>query len=253
MSNASNKNSSWDCEIFCVILSEASEKSLTIAPINQKLLDSSPFPLAPWRGRAYRGWDVMRCTLLMIFGLIFLCSCEHKKQVVVTETRTLTARDASPKLFATSDERFRNAKPSPVRGETPNGWLALPATELRLLNYRFGESGAGEVWVSISSGTVIDNVNRWLNKQFGAAAIDGVGLKKLRTVSLAGDAGVWVEASGEYQPGMGAPAKSGFALAGVIAEINGKILTVKMVGPLGEVEQQHASLESFAKNLKWVD
>ena len=190
---------------------------------------------------------------LLVSLLAVLPSCEEKKEVTVTETRKIVARDVAPKLFATSDERFRNAKPSPVKGQTPDGWLALPSTDIRLLNYRFGESGSGEVWVSISSGTVLDNVNRWINKQFGAPAIDQAAMEKLRTVRIADSTGVWVEATGAYSPGMGAPPKPGFALAGVIASIHGKILTVKMVGPQAEVERARPTLEAFAKNLKLVD
>ena len=75
-----------------------------------------------------------------------------------------------------------------MKGTIPDGWLALPASQFRLLNYRFGESGMGEVWVSISSGTVLDNANRWL-KQFGAAPLDQAGLEKLRAVPVAGATG----------------------------------------------------------------
>ncbi len=172
--------------------------------------------------------------------------------MVVTETRAATTRDVSPKLSANSDERFRDAKPSPVKGETPDGWLALPATQLRLLNYRFGESGMGEVWVSISSGSVLDNVNRWFN-QFGADPVDGAGLAKLRSVSIAGTSGAWVEVVGEYASGMGSVPKSGFALAGVVASVDGRILTVKMVGPKDEVAAAKPVLENFAKSLKIVE
>lgn len=170
----------------------------------------------------------------------------------MTETRAATTRDKSPKLFATSDERFRDAKPSPVKAETPVGWLALPASQFRILNYRFGESGTGEVWVSISQGTVLDNVNRWL-KQFAAAAVDQAALDKLPTVSLAGSAGVFVTAEGEYASGMGAPPKPGFALAGVVASVGGQILTVKMVGPKAEVETAKPVLESYVKSLRMAE
>ena len=180
-------------------------------------------------------------------------SCEEKQEVVVTETRPLTTKDKVPKLHATSDERFRDAKPSPVKaGEIPDGWLALPASQFRLLNYRFGESGMGEVWVSISAGSVLDNVNRWLG-QFGAERIDQAALEKLRSVPIANSTGVWVEAAGEYASGMGAPPKPGFALAGVVASTDRGILTVKMVGPKAEVEAAGPLLETFAKTLRLAD
>lgn len=195
---------------------------------------------------------VKRLTVFLFACLALISSCEERKEVVVTETRAATTRDVAPKLSATSDERFRDAKPSPVKGETPEGWLALPATQLRLLNYRFGESGMGEVWVSISSGSVLDNVNRWFN-QFGAEPVDQAGLGKLRSVPIAGNPGVWVEAVGEYASGMGSAPKSGYALAGVVAMVDGRILTVKMVGPKDEVAAASPILENFSKTLKIVD
>ena len=166
----------------------------------------------------------------------------------MSETRAITSKDVAPRLFASSDQRFRDAKPSPVKAETPEGWLAMPATQMRLLNYRFGESGLGEVWVSVSSGTVLDNVNRWLG-QFNTTKLDEKGLSELRSVPIAGEPGVWVEAEGDYAGGMGAPARSGYALAGVVADFGGRILTVKMVGPKAEVATAKATLESYAKSL----
>lgn len=193
------------------------------------------------------------CFACLWAAIAVFSSCEEKKEVVVTETRPHTTRDRTPKLRATSDERFRDAKPSPVKaGEVPEGWLALPASQFRLLNYRFGESGMGEVWVSISAGSVLDNVNRWLG-QFGAEPIDAAALEKLRRVPIASATGVWVEAAGEYASGMGAPPKPGFALAGVVASTDRGILTVKMAGPKAEVAAAKPLLESFAKTLQLAD
>ena len=187
-----------------------------------------------------------------IAAAVIFSSCEEKKEVVVTETRPPSTRDTSPKLFASSDERFRNAKPSPVKADTPGGWLALPSTQFRLLNYRFGESGLGEVWVSISAGSVLENVNRWLG-QFSGEMLDQAGLDALRNVPIAGGSGKWVEAEGEYASGMGDPPRPGYALAGVVASIKGDILTVKMVGPKEEVIAARETLEEFSKNLTLAD
>lgn len=183
---------------------------------------------------------------------LILAGCEEKKELTITETRAATTRDKPSKLFASSDERFRDAKPSPVQGTTPDGWLALPASQFRLLNYRFGESGMGEVWVSLSAGSVLDNTNRWLG-QFGGKNLDDAGLAALPTATLAGASGKWVTAEGEYASGMGAPAKPGFALAGIVALVDGQILTLKMVGPKSEVQAAKPVLETFAKSLHMVD
>ncbi|MFT3991827.1 MAG: hypothetical protein QM680_10510 [Luteolibacter sp.] len=191
---------------------------------------------------------------ILLSGVVFLAACQKKEEVVVAETRGLTSKDHKPKLFATPDERFKNAQPSPVEGTPPQNWLAMPSSQFRLLNYRFGESGLGEVWVSLSSGSVLDNANRWLG-QFSAAHLDAEGFAKLRRVSIVGTQGVWIEASGEYDSGMagmGAPPKPGYGLAGVITEANGRILTVKMIGPKSEVENERAVLEAYVQTLRLV-
>lgn len=195
----------------------------------------------------------MKCRVVcLVSSVVIFSACEEKKEITVTESRAATTRDVAPKLFATSDERFRDAKPSPVQGVTPEGWQVIPATQMRLLNYRFGESGTGEVWVSLSQGSVLDNVNRWF-KQFGASPVNQDALQKLPAFTLAGSPGVWVTAEGDYAGGMGAPPKPGFALAGVVASVNGQILTVKMVGPKAEVEAAKPVLETYAKSLRMTE
>jgi hypothetical protein len=206
------------------------------------------------RGRYRRaiGAGVNRQTICLIALLAGLSACREKPEVTVTETREPTTRDKPPRLHATSDERFRDAKPSPVKGRAPENWLTVPATQFRQLNYRFGTSGQGEAWVTLTGGTVLDNTNRWLG-QFAAKPVDQAALDKFRTIPIAGGTGVWVEAEGEYASGMGAPPKPGFALAGVIAQVGGQILTVKMVGPKAEVEAARADLENFAKSVELAD
>ena len=195
----------------------------------------------------------MKCRVVcLVSSVVIFSACEEKKEITVTENRAATTRDVAPKLFATSDERFRDAKPSPVQGVTPEGWQVIPATQMRLLNYRFGESGMGEVWVSLSQGSVRDNVNRWF-KQFGASPVNQEALQKLPPFTLAGSQGVWVTAEGDYAGGMGAPPKPGFALAGVVAPVNGQILTVKMVGPKAEVEAAKPVLETYTKSLRMAE
>lgn len=169
----------------------------------------------------------------------------------VEETRPLTTKDRGTKLFATSDERFRNAKPSPVKGSPPENWLALPAAQFRELNYRFGASGMGEVYVTLASGSVADNVNRWRG-QFGVAPLTPEEFDAAEKTPIAETEGIWVEASGGYASGMGAPAKPGFGLAGVIAVVDGKILTLKMIGPQSEVEAEKAALKAFAAGLEMI-
>lgn len=180
--------------------------------------------------------------------VLFAASCGERGEVVVTETREITTRDVKPRLFATSNERFRNARPSPVKGNPPADWLAIPATEFRLLNYRFGIGG--QVWVSVARGGVLDNVNRWLG-QFGADSLEDSELSEMTMVPMAGAEAFWVEAAGTYSPGMGQQPQSDQAIAGAILPSDDGVLTLKMVGPKAEVEQQIQALKDYAASLEW--
>jgi hypothetical protein len=188
-------------------------------------------------------------SILVPMICLSLLSCEKpKERMLVEEIRKKTTKDVSPKMFATSNERFRDIKPSPVEGNAPNSWVVLPAKQFRLLNYRFGESGQGEVYVSLSSGTVRDNANRWL-KQFGREEMKDEEFAGMEKIPVVGIEGVWVEQSGEYGAGMGADAKQDYGLSGVIAEVDGQILTVKMVGPANEVDAEKQALRHYISTL----
>ncbi len=184
---------------------------------------------------------------------LLLPGCDKPAEVTVDDQRPATMRDENLKLGATSNERFgASAAPaaadSPVVATTtPEGWQAQPASAFRLLNYRFGSGG--EAWVSVSAGDVLSNVNRWLG-QFSKPPLDAAGVAALEKVPLLGGEGVWVEARGEYLPGMGQPAKPGQALAGLIVQRGARIVTVKMVGPAAEVEAQKAALRQYAAGLQ---
>ncbi len=186
--------------------------------------------------------------------LLFLAitSCERAKEVQISETRRLTTKDTNVKLDATSDERFRDAKPAPFKSDVPNGWLALPSTQFRLMNYRFGESGLGEVFMSVAGGSVVDNINRW-NKQFGGADLTAEQIAALPTLTMLGETARVIEAKGTYASGMGQQAKPGYALYGAMAAIDGQLYTVKMVGPENEVATAKTAAAQWIESLKKSD
>ncbi len=189
---------------------------------------------------------------------LLLPACRKPEEVTVDESRPATMRDEKLKIGATSNERFTPpagagaapaaAADSPVIATmTPEGWKTQPASAFRLLNYSFGT--AGEVWVSISAGDIPSNVNRWLG-QFKNQPLDDGGIAALEKVVLLGVPGVWIEAKGEYLPGMGQPARPDQALAGVIVQRGSQIVTVKMVGPVAEVEAQKPALRQYVAGLQ---
>ncbi len=78
-------------------------------------------------------------------------------------------------------------------------------------------------------------------------------MAEMPVVQLAGSPGVWVTAAGNYASGMGAPEMNGYGLAGVVASVGGRILTVKMVGPKAEVEAEKAALESYIRSVRLAE
>ncbi|TAE90715.1 MAG: hypothetical protein EAZ81_09050 [Verrucomicrobia bacterium] len=191
----------------------------------------------------------MKRLICALLGLALVSCKKTPLEVTSTETRGITTKDGEVKLFASSDERFRGSTASPYADEAPKDWLARPASQFRLLNYAFGASGKGEVYVSVSQGTVLDNANRW-RKQFALADLSQADLEKLPTVPLLGQSARWLEAKGVYASGMGKAPTEGFALAGLIAQVGGDIVTIKMVGPEDEVQAQQDALRQYAKTLR---
>jgi hypothetical protein len=183
-------------------------------------------------------------------GLALLSTaCKKPAEVSVTDERPLTMRDAGLKLDATSNQRFGDpgAATGPfIAGPLPQGWLEMPSNQFRLLNYRFGTGG--EVAVGISAGGLTDNVNRWLG-QFDADPLSDGQVVQLEKGNIVGIEGVWVEATGDYMPGMGQAAKPGQALYGLIAQDAGRMITVKMTGPAEEVASQKDALKVFVAGL----
>ena len=189
----------------------------------------------------------------MFIACSMLCSCKKVPLVVTsTETRERSTKDGPVKLNVSSDERFRDSQPSPLQGDAPSNWLSRPASQFRLLNFAFGSSGTGEVYVSKSQGSVLDNVNRWM-KQFAQPNLDDAGMKKLEKIALLGTEAVWVSAEGTYAGGMGKEPVEGFSLAGVVGRVGNDIYTVKMVGPKEEVAAEKEKLQAYVKSLRMAE
>lgn len=212
-------------------------------------VENTRFHLRPVLCRATE--PQMKLSLVLpLMAFVLLPSCGPDEEVVVTGTRRTTLRDVAPRLNASSDQRFRNTRPSPMMAPTPAGWLPVPANEFRLLNYRF--ASAGEVWVSVAGGGLLENLNRWLG-QFGLDGIDQQALSSWGRVPVGADdqQGVWVEAQGTYTPGMGQEPRSEHALAGILIEVSGGLTTIKMIGPAAEVEAEKQALKAFAASMRW--
>lgn len=175
----------------------------------------------------------LRCLLIFVAGVLLLpslVSCRKKEKVVVEKQRTLTMHDQeNDRLVAVM----------------PPEWRQLPGTQFRLLNYRFGEDG--EVYVSTARGSVLANLNRWL-QQFGQPPVTDT--DAYPKITVLGSEGIIVNATGKFGGGMGKPARENAALMGVIVALGDELLTVKMIGDKQAVLAEKERMEQFCKKLR---
>ena len=226
----------------------AVETPFEAVPALRPAVSQAGMPLHVAKRRAIGGAMKIRGISACLGLALLLPACRKPKEVTVDESRALTMRDEVPKLNASSNDRFQEPGTGPfIPGVVPESWLAQPPSTFRLLSYRFGTGG--DVAVGMASGSLRDNINRWLG-QFAQTPLLDEDIAKLEKDQVLGVKGVWVEASGDYLPGMGQPARTGQALYGFIAEDAGRIITVKMTGPAEEVAAQKPALKVFATSLR---
>ena len=204
-----------------------------------------------------RRW-VKICLIFVSFGLI---GCKEKPtEVEIAETRELSRKDGSPKLFPTSSEQFEGtptivrdsageAKQGTIKGSTPQAWRRARGNSFRLLNFTIGANAEAEVYLSKSRGTIPANVSRWM-QQFGVTDFTLEQTAKLPRKKLGPFEGVLVEAEGDFSPGNGRPGKEDQALIGLIAEDKGVIWTLKMTGEKKLVHSQKETFLNFAQSLE---
>lgn len=194
-----------------------------------------------------------RTTILLLSFCALIVSCKKVPlEVTSAEKRGLTTKDQEVKLFASSDEQFRGSAASPYKEAPPTNWLSRPSSQFRLMNYAFGDSGTGEVYVSRSQGSVLDNINRW-RKQFGQADLSAQEIAALPTEMMLASQAVFIEAQGRYASGMGKDPVDGYSLAGYVAKVGNDIITIKMVGQQAEVEREKENLRNYAKSLQLAE
>ncbi|WP_018969654.1 hypothetical protein [Rubritalea marina] len=161
---------------------------------------------------------------------ILLVSCQDENPPIeITERRDLTSYDTEGNL----------------KVAMPSEWRRVPSTRFRDYNCRFNEDG--EVYISIASGGIKENAERWL-KQFGSS--DAVVVEELAGIESMGATGRLIEAQGTFQ-GMRGITIEDAALLGMMVESAGNLITVKMVAKADEVAAQRENFMAFCRSIEW--
>ena len=197
--------------------------------------------------------------LTMTLGLV---SCGRGGERPIAETRILPERERSVRLDASSRERFglgggangggmAAARGNPFRWEKPEGWEEAPPTSMRVANFRFGEGGVGECYLTAlpgSGGGVAANLNRWRG-QMGLEAWSEDEIAALETTTLLNQPAPFAAFDGTFSGMGGAGSKEKYRLLGAILSYEEFTLFVKMTGPVDVVRKEESAFKAFCASL----
>ena len=207
----------------------------------------------------------------LLFWVATSCADPDGGPRKITQTRETVVKPGSVALHATSAERFggeqfgANDPAGSGHGDggndqggsdgaellnaVPDGWLELPPTDIRRLNFQPAGSPDAECYLSVlpNSG-VTENVNRW-RMQFGLPLLDGTAVAALPKSQLLKLDATRVELDGTFTTMDGAR-KPDFALIGAMATLGDRMLFVKMTGPKALLETERAHFDEFVASLR---
>ncbi|MGJ8676794.1 MAG: hypothetical protein ACSHX0_04710 [Akkermansiaceae bacterium] len=173
----------------------------------------------------------MTTALIFLPLLLSVVACKKSpSKVEVTDKRELTVWD-NPRV--------------PIVPIMPAEWRQVPGTQFRVFNYRFGVDG--EAYVSNANGSVLENVNRWL-AQYGQEPMEST--QELPEITVLGQKGVVVEATGSFTGGMGKLPRENAGLLGVIVDFGGSLLTIKMIGSADAVASENERFIEFCETIQ---
>ena len=138
---------------------------------------------------------------------------------------------------------------SPLTWETPEGWTTLGKKPMREVTFVAGADA--RCWITIlggDGGGTLANANRWRN-EMGQPPLKEADLETLPKVPMLDGQAYVVEATGSYSS-MGSTAQDDWAMIGLIRNLAGRAIFIKLVGPKAEVESARGGLELLAESLE---
>ena len=134
----------------------------------------------------------------------------------------------------------------------PESWVKQGPRDMREVSYSFGAADEGVCYVSVFGGGVggiTANVNRW-RKQVGLGDMSAKEIGELPQLDVLGGKATMFEASGAFT-GMGdGEAEADQTLLGIIRELEGQVLFVKMIGPATLVAEERERFVAFCTSLR---
>ncbi|MBL8816711.1 MAG: hypothetical protein JNL58_11825 [Planctomyces sp.] len=172
-----------------------------------------------------------------------------------TETTSTTPNEA-PSSDGTAADAVAS-EPTAAGGEVksfegmkfsvPSSFKDMPLSEMQrgIIAAKFGIPDAGEAvsfTLSVSGGTIEDNISRWKGQFSGGQPATQETLS-----TNAGEATV-VRLQGNFVPGMGRPPESDWSMIGVIIPMAERNYYVKLTGPTDQIARAEDAFLAFCKS-----
>ena len=224
----------------------------------RKTFCGSRVALPPAISRMSASPNLFLPVLALAGAVLLLTSCGRPERVGVVQSRAAFKNEPVPKLGLSTAQRYAaNDAQSMLRWTAPDGWNFLPATEFRHVNFDFGPTREGEVYLTLlpvsGGGGVLENLNRW-RKQMDQPPWSETDLATRPQKTIFGRPIPSLDITGTFTGGSGAmmapsAPKPGYRMLGAIFEAPGFLFTLKMTGPEALVAAHAAKFDAFCTSL----
>jgi len=135
--------------------------------------------------------------------------------------------------------------------KTPKGWTKGRERSMRIVTLHPEGNKDAQCYIAMMGGDgggLDNNVNRWLD-QVGAPPRKPAEISSLPTIDMLGAKGVLIESYGNFS-GIGAEAKKGAGLLGIVCLLQGRAVFVKFIGPADLVKREKENFVAFSRSLR---
>ena len=204
--------------------------------------------------------------------LMLAAGCTQPTVREIVETRQVPAATvAIPAGSVSTPERMGLAAPAvprdrlPVSPETsvvpdadtgnasltwtlPEGWRELPPRPMRLASFAVGDAECYIAVLAGDGGGIAANINRW-RRQMGLDPLDDAAIQALPTLTVLGGPAAFVAMEGTYRDMNGNTLEQAGVL-GVVRDLDGRTLFIRMTGPAATVRAHQAEFRAFCESLR---
>jgi len=135
--------------------------------------------------------------------------------------------------------------------EVPEGWVQGPARNMRVVTFAPAGSEQAVCYVAVlggAAGGVEPNLNRW-RQQMGQKRLTKEEIKNLVYLEVLGNPSPMIQVGGDFTAQDGGKQASA-ALLGLVCELEGRTLFVKMTGPTELVKREKQRFMEFCISLQ---